>query len=83
MGTAVGWRGRMLTGRTKIGSEAWDNLPCQTEMTSACRDLKDTVRVGGRTVVAIGGRMLMISIVSMRLGKLIEKMMYLMGRGID
>ena len=55
----------------------------QTEMTSACRDLKDTVRVGGRTVVAIGGRMLMISIVLMRLGKLIEKMMYLMGRGIE
>jgi hypothetical protein len=52
-------------------------------MTSACRDLKDTVRVGGRTVVAIGGRMLMISIVSMRLGKLVEKMMYLMGRGIE
>jgi hypothetical protein len=52
-------------------------------MTSACRDLEDAVRVCGRTVVAIGGRMLMISIVSMRLGKLIEKMMYLMGRGID
>jgi hypothetical protein len=52
-------------------------------MTSACRDLEDAVRGCGRTVVAIGGRMLMISIVSMRLGKLIEKMMYLMGRGID
>jgi hypothetical protein len=52
-------------------------------MTSACRDLKDTVRVGGRTVVAIGGRMLMISIVLMRLGKLGKKMMYLMGRGIE
>jgi hypothetical protein len=52
-------------------------------MTSACRDLKDTVRVGGGTVVAIGGRMLMISIVSMRLGKLVEKMMHLMGRGIE
>jgi len=52
-------------------------------MTSACRDLKDTVRVGGGTVVAIGGRMFMISIVSMRLGNLIKKMMYLMGRRID
>jgi hypothetical protein len=52
-------------------------------MTSACRDLEDTVRVGGGTVVAIGRRMLMISIVLMRLGKLIEKMMYLMGRGIE
>ena len=28
-------------------------------------------------------RMLMISIVSMRLGNLVEKMMYLMGRRID
>lgn len=55
----------------------------QAEMTSACRDLKDAVRVGGRTVVTIGGRMFMISLVLMRLGKLIEKMMYLMGRGIE
>jgi hypothetical protein len=45
--------------------------------------LEDAVRVCGRTVVAIGGRMLMISIVLMRVGKLIEKMMYLMGRGIE
>ena len=37
----------------------------------------------GRTVVAISGRMLMISIVLLRLGKLIEKMMHLMGRGIE
>ncbi|HET9549409.1 MAG TPA: hypothetical protein VFQ03_04495 [Candidatus Binatia bacterium] len=58
-------------------------MPRQTKMTTAYRDLKDTVRVGGRTVVAIGGRMFMISIVSMRLGNLVEKMMYPMGRGIE
>lgn len=82
MGAAVGcWEGSDRTNQD--WQRSWGDLPPQTEMTLACRDLKDTVRVGGRTVISIGGRMFMIGIVVMRLGNLVEKMMHPMGRGID
>ncbi len=58
-------------------------MPGKAEMTTACRDLEDAVRVGRGMAIAIGARMLMIGIVMMRLGKLLEKVVYLMGRAVN
>jgi glucose-6-phosphate isomerase len=52
-------------------------------MTAACRDLKGAIRVGRRMAVVIAVGMLMIGIMVMRFGKLLEKMVHLVGRRID
>jgi len=58
-------------------------VPGQAEMTAACRDLKGAIRVGRRMAVVIAVGMLMIGIMVMRFGKLLEKMVHLVGRRID
>lgn len=58
-------------------------MPGQAEMTTARRNLEDAVRLSRSMAIAIGIRMLLISSVTMRFGKLIEKMVHLMGCAVN
>jgi hypothetical protein len=57
-------------------------LPRQAKVTAACRNLEDAVSLSRRTAVAIGVLMFVLAVV-MRFGQLLEKMMHLMGCGIE